>query len=68
VKQILDSYHPNGSNTKQLKPALDKSEKQLVRLEKQRAEIGEAIVELTDIIGVVRAQFAERAPAKAALV
>ena len=68
VKQILDLYDPNGSNTKQLKLALDKSEKQLVRLEKQKADIDEAIVELTDMIGVVRAQLAERAPAKAASV
>jgi DNA-binding transcriptional MerR regulator len=68
VKQILDLYDPNGSNTKQLKLALDKSEKQLVRLEKQKADIDEAIVELTDMIDVVRAQLAERAPAKAASV
>jgi DNA-binding transcriptional MerR regulator len=68
VKQILDLYDPNGSNTKQLKLALDKSEKQLVRLEKQRADIDEAIVELTDMISVVRTQLAERQPAKAATV
>src|SRR5262245_54337723 len=68
VKQILDLYDPNGSNTKQLKLALDKSEKQLVRLEKQRTAIGEAITELTDMIGVVRSQLAERQPAKAASV
>ena len=60
VKQILDLYDPHGSNAKQLKLALDKSEKQLVRLEKQRASIDEAIVELTEMIGVVRTQLAER--------
>ena len=68
VKQMLDLYDPSGTNAKQLKLALDKSEKQLVRLEKQRADIGEAITELTDMIAVVRAQLAERQPAKAASV
>jgi DNA-binding transcriptional MerR regulator len=68
VKQILDLYDPNGSNAKQLKLALDKSEKQLVRLEKQKADIAEAITELTDMITIVRAQLAERQPAKAASV
>jgi len=67
VKQILDLYDPHGSNAKQLKLALDKSEKQLVRLEKQRASIDEAITELTEMIGVVRTQLAERQqPAKIA--
>ena len=47
VKQILDLYDPTGSNTKQLQLALDKSEKQLGRLEKQRVAIDEAISELT---------------------
>ena len=47
VKQMIDLYDPTGSNTKQLKLTLDKSEKQLGRLEKQRAAIDEAISELT---------------------
>ena len=64
VKQMLDLYDPSGSNTKQLKLALEKSEKQLVRLEKQRTAIGEAIDELTDMIGHVRSKLAERQPAK----
>jgi DNA-binding transcriptional MerR regulator len=66
VKQMLDLYDPTGSNTKQLKLTLDKSEKQLVRLEKQRTAIDEAIVELTGMIGVVRSMLAERQPARAA--
>ncbi len=37
VKQMMDLYDPTGSNTKQLRLALDKSEKQLARLQKQRA-------------------------------
>ena len=57
VKQMMDLYDPTGSNTKQLRLALDKSEKQLGRLEKQRDAIDEAIAELTSsMIGVVRAR------------
>ena len=63
---MLDLYDPSGSNAKQLKLALDKSEKQLVRLEKQRAEMDEAISELTSMINSMRAQLAERQPAKVA--
>ena len=66
VKQMLDLYDPNGSNTKQLKLALDKSEKQLGRLERQRAAIDEAISELTRSIDIVRTMLAQRQFAKAA--
>ncbi len=65
VKQMLDLYDPNGSNTKQLKLTLEKSEKQLVRLEKQRTAITEAIGELTTMIDTVRSLLADRQPAKA---
>ena len=64
VKQMLDLYDPGGSNTKQLKLALEKSEKQLVRLEKQRTALDEAIDELTAMIGHVRSRLADRQPAK----
>ncbi len=37
VKQMMDLYDPSGTNSKQLRVALDKSEKQLGRLQKQRA-------------------------------
>src|SRR4051812_13297367 len=66
VKQMIDLYDPTGSNAKQLKLALDKSEKQLVRLEKQRAEMDDAIAELNGMISAVRSQLAERQPAKIA--
>jgi DNA-binding transcriptional MerR regulator len=66
VKQMLDLYDPTGSNTKQLRLALEKSEKQLGRLEKQRNMIDEAIVELTNMIDIVRSMLAERQTAKAA--
>ena len=54
VKQMIDLYDPTGSNTKQLRLTLDKSEKQLARLNKQRALIDDAIGELTESMAVVR--------------
>lgn len=54
VKQMLDLYDPTGANTKQLRLTLEKSEKQLQRLNKQRQAIDEAINELTDSMAVVR--------------
>ncbi len=62
VKQMLDLYEPQGNNVKQLRLALDKSEKQLGRLNKQRQAIEEAIRELTDAMTVVRAKLAEVRP------
>lgn len=61
VKQMLDLYEPSGSNTRQLKVTLEKSEKQLVRLEKQRALIDDAIGELTGAMEVVRDDLGRRA-------
>ena len=66
VKQMMDLYDPSGSNTKQLQLALDKSEKQLARLQKQRVAIDEAITELTRSIDIVRTMLAQRQFAKAA--
>lgn len=60
VKQMIDLYDPKGSNARQLKMTLDKSEKQLVRLQKQRDAIDEAIVDLTSAISHVRRAMAER--------
>jgi len=62
VKQIIDLYDPAGSNARQLRLALDKSEKQLVRLNKQRALIDDAIGELTSMMGTVRQLLSERLP------
>lgn len=60
VKQILDLYDPNGTNIKQLRLTIDKSEKQLARLQKQRAAIDEAISELSEMMDTVRGLLAER--------
>ena len=61
VKQMMDLYDPTGSNTKQLRLALDKSEKQLTRLQKQRALIDDAINELSNSMSAVRQMLSERA-------
>jgi DNA-binding transcriptional MerR regulator len=62
VKQIIDLYDPTGTNVRQLKVALDKSEKQLARLQKQRALIDDAIDEIGVLMATVRGLLADRAP------
>lgn len=62
VKQMMDLYDPTGSNTKQLRLALDKSEKQLARLQKQRSLIDDAINELSGSMSAVRQMLSERSP------
>jgi DNA-binding transcriptional MerR regulator len=61
VKQMMDLYDPNGTNIKQLRLTMDKSERQLARLQKQRVAIDEAISELSGLMTAVRNQLAERA-------
>lgn len=61
VKQIMDLYDPNGTNSKQLRLTLEKSEKQLGRLQKQRLAIDEAIDELNRNIALVREMLTARA-------
>lgn len=65
VKQMIDLYDPTGSNTRQLRLALEKSRKQRVRLEKQRAAIDEAMAELDAMTAVVRTLLAQRSEGKA---
>ena len=64
VKQMMDLYDSSGANTKQLRLTLDKSEKQLSRLNKQRALLDEAINELSTSMNVVRQMLADRAVAQ----
>lgn len=60
VKQMIDLYEPAGANTRQLRVALEKAEKQIVRLQKQRLLIDESINDLSSAIQHVRGQLAER--------
>ncbi len=61
VKQMMDLYDPNGTNIKQLRLTMDKSERQLARLQKQRVAIDEAMSELSALMTAVRNQLADRA-------
>ncbi len=60
VKQMIDLYDPSGSNAKQLRLTLDKSEKQMGRLQKQRAAIDEAIGDLEALMDTIRRMLSER--------
>ena len=60
VKQMMDLYDPSGSNAKQMRLTLDKSEKQLGRLKKQRQAIDEAIVELTGLMTDLQRRLSDR--------
>ena len=63
VKQMLDLYEPEGTNIRQLKVVLEKSERQRGRLEKQREELEQAIGDIDGLIESVRGQLAERSAA-----
>lgn len=54
VKQMLDLYDPRGTNSRQLRLVLDKSERQMVRLERQRSLIDEAMRDLGSLIDEAR--------------
>ncbi len=60
VKQMMDLYDPSGTNAKQLRLALDKSEKQLARLQKQRLVLDDAIKDLSTNMTVARQMLTER--------
>jgi DNA-binding transcriptional MerR regulator len=54
VKHMLDLYDPRGSNHRQLRVALEKSERQYAKLERQRQAIEEAMAELTQAMAAIR--------------
>ena len=60
VKQVMDLYDPESGNARQYRTLIDKSERQLVKLEKQRAQIDEAIGELKSAMVQWRAALAAR--------
>lgn len=65
VKQMLDLYDPQGSNARQLKLVLEKSERQLGRLERQRKGLDEAMNDLGELIGDLRGRLEGRQRAAA---
>jgi len=60
VKQIMDLYDPASGNVRQYRTLIEKSERQLARLEKQRAAIDEAIGELREAMAGWRAALPSR--------
>jgi DNA-binding transcriptional MerR regulator len=64
VKQIMDLYDPSTANAKQMRVLIDKSERQLGRLEKQRAVLDEAIGDLRGALSSWRGVLAERQQAQ----
>ena len=62
VKQIMDLYEPGGSNVRQLKVALEKSERQIGKLHRQRKALEEAIGELEGLMTSLRDRIATRQP------
>lgn len=54
VKQMMDLYDPKGPNTRQFKLVLEKSQRQLGRLEARRAALDAAIGELKDMMASVQ--------------
>lgn len=65
VKFMMDLYDPSGSNFRQMKTVMERSVKQLGRLEKQREELNEAIDALNGVIHDVRLQLDDYASRKA---
>ena len=59
VKQMLDLYNPQGPNTRQLRLVLDKSERQMTKLEKQRSLIDEAMRDLANLVSEVNARLSK---------
>ncbi|MCB1426398.1 MAG: MerR family DNA-binding transcriptional regulator [Brucellaceae bacterium] len=66
VKQMMDLYEPAGSNVRQLKVTLEKSERQMARLQAQREALDEAIGELSGAMDTVRSLLSERTGAAGA--
>jgi DNA-binding transcriptional MerR regulator len=66
VKQMLDLYDPAGSNVRQFRVALEKSERQLSRLERQRRTLDESISDLKELMGEINGKLVDRnAPTRA---
>ncbi len=63
---MMDLYDPNGTNMKQYRFVLDKSERQIARLEEQRRQLDEAIEELRQTRDSVASLVEERQRANAA--
>ena len=66
IKHLLDLHDGASANPRQLRALIEKCERQIGRLEKQRAGIDEAMAELTAATGEWRAALPARPQAVAA--
>ena len=66
VKQMIDLYDPAGTNARQLRLTIEKSEKQLARLHKQRQSVDEAILELSSLVTQLREKLGGNGAARLA--
>ena len=57
VKQMMDLYDPASGNARQLRMVIEKSERQLSRLQKQREELDSAIDALKGLVEGARGQL-----------
>jgi DNA-binding transcriptional MerR regulator len=60
IKQMMDLYDPSGTNMRQYRFVLDKSERQIGRLEEQRRQLDAAIKELEEMREGIRSVVEER--------
>ncbi|MCO6389861.1 MerR family transcriptional regulator [Aliihoeflea aestuarii] len=60
IKQMMDLYDPSGTNMRQYRFVLDKSERQIGRLEEQRRQLDAAIQELEEMREGIRSVVEER--------
>ncbi len=60
VKQMLDLYDPDSGNVRQMRVVLEKSQRQLARLHKQREEVESAISQLKAAIGTLSDRLEKR--------
>jgi len=60
IKEILDLYDVDPEHVEQLRVALDKGRQRIADLERQRAEITEALSELRELEAIVVARLQEK--------
>ena len=66
IRQLLDMYDREGSHAEQLARTIEKARERLEQMERQRAELGEAIDELKEQLTHAEGQLAGRPQARAA--
>ena len=60
IREMLNLYEPKTGNQAQLRVALEKADRQLVRLNEQRASVEEAISRLNQAMELARDKLAEK--------